>query len=57
MPVCGEQNHLRDVLPVLSVQTDHLPTKVRKIIDDDDDDEGFQPMRAFKTYDLVRRGI
>ena len=40
MPVCGEQNQLRDVLPVLSVQTDHLPTKVIKIIDHDD--EGFQ---------------
>merc|ERR1711971_971679 len=27
VPVCGEQNQLRDVLPVLSVPTDHLPTK------------------------------
>ena len=41
MRVCGEENQLRDVLPVLSVQTDHLPTKVMKIIDDDDD-EGVQ---------------
>ena len=39
MRVCGEENQLRDVLPVLSVQTDHLPTKV---IIDDDDDEGVQ---------------
>ena len=39
MPVCGEQIQLRDVLPVLSVQTDHLPTKVIKIFDDDDDDD------------------
>ena len=45
MPVCGEQNQLRDVLPVFSVKTDHLPTKVINIVDDDDgddDDEGFQ---------------